>query len=73
MNEEYILYQCRQCGFIFIIPIDGLRKAKVLCRFIGCNLGHRGVEELNRYDNLIECMEGYRVYKKTGGVVKQIK
>ena len=56
MNDEYIVYKCRACGFIFAVPADGLRKAKVLGRFISCPLGHRGIEELDRYDDMLKCM-----------------
>ena len=54
---EYIAYRCRTCGFVFIIPIDGIRQAQVQGRFITCNLGHRGIEEIGRYDDLLECMK----------------
>jgi len=73
VNEEYISYQCRQCGFIFIIPIDGIRKAEILGRFISCPLGHRGVKELNKYGDLLKCMEEHSTYKRVSGRVKQIK
>lgn len=73
MNEEYISYECKNCGMIFIIPEDGLRKAKILGRFISCPLGHRPIEELDRYDDLIECMEEQHVYKRESGRIKQVK
>lgn len=73
MTEEYISYTCRQCGMVFIIPVDGLRLAKVLGCFLSCPLGHRQIEELNRYDDLLECMEEQHVYKREHGRVKQVK
>ena len=71
--NEYISYTCKQCGMAFIIPVDGLRLAQVLGRFISCPLGHRQIEELNRYDDLLRCMEEQHVYKREHRRVKQIK
>lgn len=56
-GDGYIAYKCRVCKLIFIIPEDGKRKAEVLSRFISCPLGHRGVEQLDIYEGLKECME----------------
>lgn len=56
VNCESIVYECRTCGFIFEIPEDGLRKAEVLHRFIGCPLGHRGVKKIDKFADLEECM-----------------
>jgi hypothetical protein len=73
MDHEYIVYKCKVCQLVFIIPIDGLRRAEVLGRYISCNLGHTQIEEVGRYDSLIECMEGARQYKRVNGRVHQIK
>lgn len=73
MNEDYISYECKQCNMVFILPMDGLRLAKVLGRFISCPLGHRQIEELNRYDDLLKCMEEQHVYKREGGRIRQVK
>ncbi len=57
MNDRYIAYKCLKCGLIFIIPEDGKRKAEVLQRFISCPLGHRGIEQLDIYEGMKECMQ----------------
>lgn len=72
-DKSYISFKCTICGMIFIIPEDGLRKAKLLGRFISCPLGHRPIEELDRYDDLLECMEDARTYKRVKGRIKQVK
>lgn len=56
MNDKYIAYKCSKCGLVFIIPEDGKRLAGVLQRFLSCPLGHKGIKELNAYDDLLKCM-----------------
>jgi len=55
-GEGYISYKCKSCGLIFILPEDSIRLASVLGRFVTCPLGHRGIEELDRYDDMLKCM-----------------
>ena len=71
--DEYISYQCVRCTLIFIIPVDGLRLAEVTHKYLGCPLCHGEIEELNRYDDLLKCMEKQHVYKREGGRIKQVK
>ena len=56
-GDGYVSYKCKECGLIFIIPLDGKRKASVLCRYLTCPLGHRRIEQLDIYEGLKECME----------------
>lgn len=56
-GDGYIIYKCKKCNLVFIIPEDGQRKAEVLQRFISCPLGHRGVEQLDIYEGMQECMK----------------
>ena len=55
-NDGYIAYRCKSCGLVFVVPEDSIRLAGVLQRFMSCPLGHRGIEELDRYDDMLECM-----------------
>lgn len=73
MYEDYIIYRCEKCGFEFIIPIDGLRKAEVLGRIMTCPLGHRPIWEMGRYDNLRECMESANTYERRSGSMRQTR
>ena len=73
MREEYISYECVRCTLIFIIPADGLRLAEVTHKYMRCPLCHGGIKELNRYDDLLKCMEEQHVYKREGGRIKQVK
>ncbi|MDY0235075.1 MAG: hypothetical protein RBR71_03565 [Gudongella sp.] len=56
-GEKYIAYQCLECGMVFTIEEDGLRRADILKRVIRCNLGCRRIKKIGVYDNLKECME----------------
>lgn len=70
---EYIVYECQKCRFPFIVPSDGIRKAEVLGLYIACPLCYGGVSKVGAYEDLRECMEAARVYKRIGGRVHQIK
>jgi len=56
LNEEYISYKCNQCTLVFIMPLDGLRRAKVMNKVIRCPICHGGIKELDRYDDMLKCM-----------------
>lgn len=51
---RYIAYRCKTCGLIFIIPYD--EKEKIKGEHIQCPLRHMDVEELDKYENMLECM-----------------
>jgi len=38
------------------MPLDGLRRAKVMNKVIRCPICHGGIKELDRYDDMLECM-----------------
>ena len=55
-GDEYIIYRCNKCNLEFIVPVDGLRLAKVLQRYFRCPLCHGGIKEKGRFDKIKECM-----------------
>lgn len=55
-GEKYIAYKCKSCGLVFVVTEDSIRLAKILNRFMSCPLGHRGIEKLDPYDDLLKCM-----------------
>lgn len=69
----YIAYRCKRCGVVFIIPTEDVKRMEKQKRYITCPFGHKEISILNKYDDLIKCMEDQHIYKRERGAIKQIK
>lgn len=68
----YMAYRCKQCGIAFMIPTEDIIRMGKQKRYLSCPYGHRRVDELDKYDNLKECMDNH-VYVREGRRMRQIK
>ena len=68
----YISYECNKCKTVFIMPTYDIERMERGGRYMTCPFGHRHIELLDKYDNLLECMN-HRAYKRINGRIKQIK
>ena len=53
----YIAYNCKNCKTIFIIPTEDLHRMEKGNRVLACPFGHRDIEVVDKYGDLIECMK----------------
>lgn len=69
----YIAYKCNVCKMGFIIPTEDVAMISKSGRYIACNIGHKNIIEIGKYDDLKQCMEEQHIYKRERGSIKQIK
>lgn len=50
-----------------------MRRAEVMGRYLSCNLGHRQIKEVGRYDDYKECMDAVNTYERVNGRVRQTR
>lgn len=72
--KDYIVYKCLMCGCIFILPIEHVKYNEDKGNYISCPFrGHKNIIVAGAFDDLKQCMEEQRIYKRDRGSIKQIK
>lgn len=68
----YIAYKCKQCKRIFVLLADEVEANEKKGKYLTCpyHAAHRNIEEIDKYDDLRDCMK-HSSYKKEKGRVKQ--
>lgn len=71
--KEYIIYKCKTCGCIFILPKKHVRINEGKGNYITCPYrGHKGIIVTGAHDSIKECMD-HASYKRENRRMKQIK
>ena len=68
-DKNYIIYQCKECGCVFIIPKEYIDYSK----YITCPLHgrHHQVIVIGAYDSLAECMGHIKYRRNSRGRIEQ--
>lgn len=74
MNNGYIMYRCQVCNKITILLYEEVSHSEKESIYITCghNGKHKDLRVVGKYDNLRECMEKQRIYKRDGRKIHQI-